>query len=1008
MPDLLSVPNADWRVYRGRSATVYALPDSYAVRRAPTILRDAERILDQLSRFLSPEINATTDPIDIYVTDPSPVATNDSAGETSGPQSDSSILLVVQPEAPEDPVAIPLTRRMVAQWFGTAAASARLCVDGIAGLVAARARIGPSVEEAEQWVQTEVEAGRPVSILAYPAMTETDAGQSTPGQDAHLPYSAVATAFVAFLVANFGTAPLRTYLSSYNPERHDAATIAAYQQPLGVLEETWLRGLKRRTDSRDALRSLLPRLLPLLKPYRLQQIEVICYLALAAVCSVTIPSIVKDLTNKLKDLGGNSSKATHAPSATFDSILHYVGILALLYVFNAALSLRRAQAVSLLNQRVLNSLQLKMFSHLQRMPHSFYSRAKVGDIMTRLTSDMDSVQSALSQLTNKSLYQIFLLAGGIVALFYNTRFNVLTWLILAIAPLFYLTYAGLRTQNKAASREQRKRVGQTNEAALEYLSNHSVIKAFGMEDSAITFYRSRIEAQMRSKLRLAVLNALTDLSEDVATGAAQLIIFGVGGYLVFHAAATHSKAGINIGDLIAAVLLVKYIIGPVASLSSVGQTIQQASGAMDRVNELLDEPITIADQPGAIDLPPLKQEIRLDNVNFGYEDRHAILRDLSFTIPAGTSVAIVGPSGSGKTTVTSLLMRFWDPTSGSILADGHELRDVTLASHRSQIGLVLQETVLFDTTIRENIAIGRPQATDAEIIAAAKAARMDSDIQAMPAGYDTVVGERGVRMSGGQRQRLAIARAILREPRILILDEATSALDAQTEAGILETLSALKQGRTVISVTHRLSWAREADLIFVLNRGRLAEQGTHNELVTAGGLYQKLYEEQIGQVAAQTLAQTTVDLMQLRTVPLFASLSTAALSLLAQQIRVEWHAAGTDIVRQGDQGDKLFLIGHGAVDVLMADGSGLRRINSLSDGDFFGEMAILEDTVRSATVRTTTPTQLYSLSRADFLALLAQEPEVRAAVDATVASRRTAQRSSIGMAAAPAAASLPG
>jgi ABC-type multidrug transport system fused ATPase/permease subunit len=591
----------------------------------------------------------------------------------------------------------------------------------------------------------------------------------------------------------------------------------------------------------DALRALLPRLRPLVRPYRALQMEIVACLVLVAACNVGTPLVVKYFLKDFQEFF-KSARATPSDAEVYfhSTVLRFVGALACIYVLGALVSLRRTDAVNRLNQNVQNALQLKLFAHLLGLPHSFYSRAKLGDLMTCLTSDLDNVQSALNQLTNKSLYQVFMLIGGGIGLFLTTGFSVLTLLIMLIAPLFALAYAGLRTRNKAASREQRKAVGQTAAAAQEHLAAQEVIKAFGLESRVITTFGARLQAQKRSRLRLARLSALTDVSEDLATALAQLTIIGVGGYLVL----LHQHAGLKIEDLVASLLLVKYIIGPVASLSSIGQTLQQASGSMDRVSDLLDEPVTITDRPGAPERPPLSSEIRLDRVSFAYEDGPLILKDLTLTIPAGAHVAIVGPTGCGKSTVLNLLMRFWDPTDGRVLFDGRDLCDVTLDSHRRQIGLVFQDTFIFDSTVRDNIAIGRPGASDAEVRAAALAAHLDADIQAMHDGYDTVLGERGVRMSGGQRQRLAIARAVLRDANVLLLDEATSALDAQTEAGILDTVVSLKQNRTVVSVTHRLSWAKEADLIFVLEHGQLVEQGTHRELVTAGGLYQTLYHEQ--------------------------------------------------------------------------------------------------------------------------------------------------------------------
>ena len=1009
-----STATITWRHLTGRRTAIQAPEGSYAAQRAPEILRMADRMAEELEKMLRPDSKKQGQSVLLLLSDPS--GEENPAAEPFTLHLPDRIAGTIQPEMSGETLAVPLTRLLISRWFGEKASEAHLLVSGLAGVAAARAGAGPSLNEIEMQARTALGGAMPKpdgtsgppAVSAAPPTAENGNGQGAPGlpppmgSTPPVPASvpglhdqASATAFAAYLLRTTEPGQVRQYLENYDPARRDGAAVLAFQQPLRALQQAWQSGLRQRPGTADAVRSFLRAFGPLLRPYRMRQVEIFVLMLLGAAYSQTVPYASQYLIDHIRDFFLLPAAARHPETFAPPLLLKFAAFLLLLYLFNTTVTLRQTIVSSAVSQNVLAGLREKMFTHLLRLSHNYYGKARIGDIMMRLSGDLTMVQMAMMQVVNNGLYQLLLVLFSISSVLYQTISRgapLMGLLIVSLVPLFAVSFTLLKSRVEQVSRLQQKQQGDAATTAQENLSAQAVIKALRMEERVGAAYHEQLAAQIKTGMRMALMNALSTLSVQSLTVIGQLTILTLGGYYVLtnpNGGLPHAS-GMTLGTLILLTQLLPQMLGPIAGLAGIGQTAQMAVGALERVSEILDEPIAIADSPNAVALPPLSQEVRLENVTFQYEGRPPVLKDFNLSVPAGSHLAIVGRSGSGKSTVVNLLLRFYDPASGRVCFDGRDIREATLDSLRQQIGLVSQESFLFRTTVKENIRYGRMNATDSEVIAAAQAAQIHEDILRLPDGYETVLSERAQDLSGGQRQRIAIARALLRDPRLLILDEATSALDAQTEADILKTLASVTQGRTTISITHRLSLAAAADCVVVIENGQIMEQGPHTELSQAGGLYQRLYEEQTGTATPHAEPPAHVDMARLRAVPLFANLSAESLASLSRQALIERFSAGECIVRQGDAGDKLYLIGKGQAEAILRGEGGERRLNTLNEGDFFGEMALLSGQQRVATVQAVTPMLLYSLSREDFLALMKSEATIRRAIIETIGQRRAA------------------
>lgn len=484
---------------------------------------------------------------------------------------------------------------------------------------------------------------------------------------------------------------------------------------------------------------------------------------------------------------------------------------------------------------VVADLRRHLFSHLLSLSPRFFENHKTGDITSRLTSDVTTVQGVVSN-TLVQLFTTPLMFAATLAILFWTNWKLSSF-ILAVVPLVILVAIVLGRIMRRLSKAFQDKVAEANARAEESISGIRAVQSFTAEKLEAKRYSQLIGESYRTALRRALVSSGLSGVVFFTIFSALGLIFWYGGRLV-------SLGEITPGQLVSFILYAFSVATSVGTLAGIWSQVQSALGASSRIFELLDTPSELKEPENPYPLTTVRGEVRLEEVHFAYDERGEILRGVSLTALPGQVVALVGPSGAGKSTLIALIPRFYDVTKGRITLDGVDIRQLRLMDLRRQIALVPQETLLFSGSIEENIRYGNPQASQAEVIEAAKAANAHEFISAFPQGYQTLVGERGVKLSGGQRQRIAIARALLKNPKILILDEATSSLDSESEALVQEALDKLMQGRTTFMIAHRLSTVRNADQIVVLDKGQVVQQGTHEELLARGGLYKDLYELQ--------------------------------------------------------------------------------------------------------------------------------------------------------------------
>ncbi|MGA9772065.1 MAG: ABC transporter transmembrane domain-containing protein [Blastocatellia bacterium] len=508
-----------------------------------------------------------------------------------------------------------------------------------------------------------------------------------------------------------------------------------------------------------------------------------------------------------------------------------------LFAIQAAFSFLRAYLLSYTGERIVADVRTQLYTHLTSLPVSFFASRRIGELTSRMASDVGVIQTVTTSSVTELLRTCLVLTGGIAIIaFTNLR---LTLMMLAVVPIVIISAQFYGRYIRRLSTQVQDRLAEANSVLEETLSAIRIVQSFVREGYERQRYREKITDALKLAVRRSVAGGgfIAFIIMVVYSGIAVMLWFGL--RLV-------TSGEMTAGKLTAFVLYTFVIAGSISGMSELYGQFQGAIGATRRVFELLDLEPEIKDPAEPEELGRVEGSVRLNDVHFTYPDERAteILKGVTIEARPGQIVALVGSSGAGKSTLVALVPRFFDVTSGAILVDGHDIRSLRLRDLRAAIGMVPQETTLFGGTIRENIAYGKLDATDEEIKAVARAAHAHEFVSEFPAGYETIVGERGIKLSGGQRQRIAIARALLKDPAILILDEATSSLDSESERLVQDALETLMQGRTTFVIAHRLSTVRRADKIVVLDSGRIIEEGTHEELIANEGLYKQLYDIQ--------------------------------------------------------------------------------------------------------------------------------------------------------------------
>jgi subfamily B ATP-binding cassette protein MsbA len=776
-----------------------------------------------------------------------------------------------------------------------------------------------------------------------------------PGLAASPPeYAAIAESFCGYLFERDGPKAYRRFVTSCRDNPNAAADLI-YGKTLEELQQEWLEAILRGYGRRPiSLKTFALQAIPYLRPYTWLVILSIMLMLFGAGVAQISPFVVRDIIDII-----SAPAAREDPNTALTALYTKLAILTIAAFVSLASLIWLIFTVNVVVQNVLRDLRVRLTDRLHHLGAGFYARRRMGDMIARFTSDVPTLSEPLVESTAYSVYHVIFIVttiGALVAMSWQ-----LSLLLLIIGPSYVIAARKLGGSIQAASRTRQERLSQLNANFEEMLFGHSVVKGYNLSAHLMKRFRPKIGEFRKVAIWREFLRSIFNEAIGILDNIHTKLLFALGGTMVV-------LGQMTTGTLIGASTQMSRFMRPLISLMRLYPQVAVASASLRRIEEVLREPMEVMDTPPGGSYAPegVREAITFEGVGFSYTGAEPTLRDINLRIAAGSSVAFVGPTGAGKTTLVNLIPRFYDVDRGAVKIDGQDIRSFSLGGLRQTISVVSQDTFLFNSTIMENIRFGRLDASDDEVIEAATRARLHDFIESQPAGYDTLVGERGWRLSGGQKQRVAIARALLRNSPILILDEATSSLDAETESEILAELDEVTRGKTVISITHRLGLAIKSQTIFVLQAGEVVQQGSHEELMSQPGLYRKLFEDQNRELMRRA-GEGAPEVAQLQPIPAFSMVPSSEVAILAHLLKTERYTAGQVFRHQDGLDGRLYVLRSGQIELTVHDeeGSEQRLYVGAPNGQEGATTSLLLNIPRRVGAKAVTDIELQVLNEKD-------------------------------------------